>query len=396
MKELLIVNNNMKVGGVQKSLCNLLRSLDPTEYRVTLLLFSRTGAYLDEVPDTVRIVEETGPFRLFGVSQGECTGMDAIKRAVLSLVCRCFGRDTAVRWMRRRQTTRGHYDCAVSFLNNGPKEVLYGGAQDFVLHCTDAKRKVLFLHSDYERSGSHYPANDQAMAQFDVIAACSEGCRRAFVAAMPSLAERCIAVRNCHRYDAIRAMADADEVSYSREDMHAVTVARMTPRKGVDRAIRAVAAARAVGHPVVLHIVGDGPMNGSLRQLAEELAVTEAVIFHGELSNPYPYIKQADLMLLTSYHEAAPMVIEEARCLGVPILSTAIISTKEMVTEAQAGWVCDNDQAAINETLCRVLADRDGLAAVKQRLLSTEMDNREALEQFRAAVTEQPERIANI
>ena len=81
------------------------------------------------------------------------------------------------------------------------------------------------------------------------------------------------------------------------------------------------------------------------------------------------------------------MVIEEARCLGVPVLSTEIISTKEMVTEAQAGWVCDNDQTAIDETLCRVLADPDGLAALQQRLLTTPMDNRIALEQFSAAVT---------
>ena len=80
------------------------------------------------------------------------------------------------------------------------------------------------------------------------------------------------------------------------------------------------------------------------------------------------------------------MVIEEARCLGVPVLSTEIISTKEMVTEAQAGWVCDNDQAAIDEMLCAVLADRDSLTALKQRLLTTPMDNRVALAQFDAAV----------
>lgn len=387
MKELLIVNNNMKVGGVQKSLCNLLWSLDPTKYHVTLLLFSKTGAYLDELPDHVRVVEETGPFRLFGLSQSEYRGMDAVKRTCLALICRFFGRDAAVRLMRKRQPVVSGYDCAVSFLNNGPKEVLYGGAQDFVLHCTEAERKVLFLHSDYERSGSHYPANDKAVAQFDIIAACSEGCRRAFVAALPDQADHCIAVRNCHRYDVIRTMAEAEVTPYSPDAVHAVTVARMTPRKGVDRAIRAVATARRAGYPLVLHIVGDGPQRSNLQQLTEELSMTDAVIFHGEVNNPYPYIRQADFMLLTSYHEAAPMVIEEARCLGVPILSTEIISTKEMVTEAQAGWVCDNNQAAIDETLCRVLADRDSLAVVKQRLLTTPMDNCVALEQFAAAVS---------
>ena len=81
------------------------------------------------------------------------------------------------------------------------------------------------------------------------------------------------------------------------------------------------------------------------------------------------------------------MVIEEARCLGVPILSTEIISTKEMVTEAQAGWVCDNDQSAIDAMLSQVLAEPDGLSTIKQKLLSTPMDNHVALEQFAAAVS---------
>ena len=387
MKKILIVNNNMKVGGVQKSLQNLLWSLDPKEYEVTLQLFSKCGPYLDDLPDHVRVIEEAGPFRLFGKSQSEYTGLDGIRRTFLAVVSRLWGRDAAVRLLRRRQPKATEtYDCAVSFLNNGPKDAFYGGAQDYVLYCTDAKRKVVFLHSDYDRSGSHYPENDKMLEQFDAIAACSEGCRRAFVAALPEQADHCLAVRNCHRYDQIRAMSETETVRYEGDALHAVTVARMTPRKGVDRAIRAVAAAQSHGLPIILHIVGDGPMRQDLESLAQELGMGETVIFHGEMGNPYPYIKQADLFLLTSYHEAAPMVIEEARCLGVPVLSTEIISTKEMVTEAEAGWVCDNDQQALNEALCRVAADREALTAVRDRLLATAMDNRVALEQFAAAV----------
>ena len=127
-------------------------------------------------------------------------------------------------------------------------------------------------------------------------------------------------------------------------------------------------------------------MEESLRQMVRERNLENHVKFHGQQGNPYRYLKNADLFLLTSYHEAAPMVIEEARCLGVPVLSTEIISTKEMVTEAEAGWVCDNDQQALNEALCRVAADREALTAVRDRLLATAMDNRVALEQFAAAV----------
>ena len=383
MKELLIVNNNMKVGGVQKSLYNLLWSLDPQEYRITLLLFSRTGVYLDQLPEHVRVTEVDGSFRLFGKSQKEYTGAEALQRGFLAVVSRFFGRDAAVRLMLHRQPALPQrYDCAIAFLNNGSRDALYGGVQDFVLHCVDADRKVVFLHSDYQLSGANHPENNRMMEKFDLIAACSVGCRRRFVESMPHLAERCVAVPNCHRMEEILTLAEEQSVAYAEDAVHIVTVARMTPRKGVDRAIRAVAAARDRGIAAVLHILGNGPMWDDLQTLTQQLGVADAVVFHGEQSNPYPFIKQADLMLLSSYHEAAPMVIDEARCLGVPILSTEIISTKEMVIEAGAGWVCANDQTALDEALYRVLTDSEGLDAVRRHLTENRADNRAALEQF--------------
>lgn len=71
MKKLIIVNNNMKVGGVQKSLCNLLWAIDG-RYDVTLYLFCKTGAYLDELPPGVRVVACSSLFRYLGVSQQDC------------------------------------------------------------------------------------------------------------------------------------------------------------------------------------------------------------------------------------------------------------------------------------------------------------------------------------
>lgn len=384
MKNLLIVNNNMKVGGVQKSLYNLLWSLDPQEYRVTLLVFSKLGAYMDQLPDTVCVREVTGPFQLLGKSQGEYTGREAIQRAFLAAVSRFFGRDAAMRLVLKRQPVLEEtYDCAIAFLNNGTKEAFYGGVQDYVLYRTTAARKVVFLHSDYQLSGANYPENNRMMEKFDLIAACSEGCRRRFVEEMPHLADRCIAVPNCHRMEEIRALAEQGDITYPADTMHVVTVARMTPRKGLDRAIRAVDAARTAGIPVMLHILGDGPMRDSLHTLVSELNLSEAVHFHGEVSNPYPYIRQADLMMLSSYHEAAPMVIDEARCLEVPILSTEIISTKEMVEEAGAGWVCANDQTALNEALCRVLTDPQALSSVRAHLMQHQANNDLALERFK-------------
>ena len=387
MKKLLIVNNNMRVGGVQKSLYNLLWSLDYTEYEVTLLLFSKTGVYLDALPDTLRVIESGGPFRYLGKSQGECKGRESLFRSVPATVARLLGRGVALRMMRWCQPKlKERFDCAVSFLQNGREKSFYGGVQDYVLDCVEADRKVAFLHCDYQKCGANQPKNNRMMERFDVIAACSEGCRRSFVAALPHLAERCVTVPNCHRFDEIQTMAAENPVSYPQEGIQVVSVARLTHEKGLDRALRSLATARDRGLPITLHLVGDGPMRSGLEALAKELGVADAVVFHGEQANPYRCMRHADLLLMTSYHEAAPMVIDEARCLCLPVLTTATTSSEEMVVQAGAGWVCDNTQEALDEALCRVAADPEGRQRVREHLARHPADNRTALTGFRQAV----------
>ena len=388
MKKMLIVNNNMQVGGVQKSLYNLLWALDAAGgYDVTLLLFSDTGPYVADLPPRVRVVTCSGPFRLFGKSQGECRGAEALIRGLLAAVSRLFGRDAAVRlmlpWQKYLPDT---YDVAVAFLHNGRRDAFYGGVQDYVLHRVRATRKVAFLHGDYARCGADHPANHRMLARFDRIAACSDGCRRRFTAALPTLAERCITVPNCHRYDAIRRLAQAPMAAYAPDAVHAVMVARLAHEKGLERAIDAVALAKGRDIPLTLHLVGDGPLRGSLERRAADRGVADRVVFHGGRENPYPYIRCADLLVVASYHEAAPLVIDEAVCLGVPVLTTATISAREMVTDRGVGWVCDNTDDALADALCRLAADPAALAAMRRTVDAAAVDNGAALAAWDALV----------
>ena len=205
MKKIIIVNNNMKVGGVQKSLYNLLWSING-DYEVTLLLFRATGEYSNCLPANVKVLEAEGLFRYLGMSQGECRGLDKLKRGALAALCRVFGRDSVMKLLLASQRTLPEeYDCAIAFLHNGNVKNFYGGVQDFVLHRVKAKKKVAFLHCDYRNCGANHPANNQLIRGFDQIAACSDGCRRAFVSVLPELEGKCTTVVNCHRFDEIRS-----------------------------------------------------------------------------------------------------------------------------------------------------------------------------------------------
>ena len=386
MKKILIVNNNLKIGGVQKSLHNLLWAVDG-QYDVTLCLFRNVGAYAGQLPASVRVVEARGLYRYLGVGQKECRGVDFLIRGMLVLLCRMFGRTRVLSHFTCRQPElEERYDCAISFLHNGRPKSFYGGTQDFVLNCANADKKVSFLHGDYRNCGSDHAENNRQLAQFDQIAACSDGCRTALTEVLPALAERCVAVRNCHRFDEIRRMAQDSPIIYDEECINVVLVARLSREKGIERAIHALAAALEKGVRAKLHIVGGGAEEETLQSLTREMKVDNFVLFHGEQSNPYRYIKNADLLLMTSYHEAAPMVIDEARCLGVPVLTTETVSAHEMVTGMACGWVCENSQQALDRMLCEVLCDGDLLLRRKETLCAEIADNRAALEQFHKLV----------
>lgn len=382
MKKIVIVNNNMRIGGVQKSLYNLLWSLEG-RYEITLCLFRKDGVYADRLPNSVRVVETPGLFRYLGVAQQDCHGVDKVKRGFLAAFSRFFGRSKCMRiLLAHEKTLPGKYDCAIAFLHNGRDESFYGGVQDYVLRRVNADRKIAFLHGDYRSCGANHKQNNRLIAEFDGIAACSDGCRRAFEEVLPELSSKCVTVRNFHRFDEIRLLGDVDPVIYNDDCIHVVTVSRLSPEKGLDRAISAVAAAVSKGYRVRLHIVGGGVRERELRDFAEQTGASAFTEFHGEQENPYRYMKHADLLLLTSYHEAAPMVIEEAAVLGLPVLAAEFTSSKDMITDVECGWVCANAQEAITEALETVISDKTAIVAMKAKLRARAFDNTLAEKQF--------------
>lgn len=388
MKKLLIVNNNMKLGGVQKSLYNLLWSISD-QYEITLLLFAPVGEYMADLPEQVHILSCDSLFRYLGVGQRECAKdlHDRLTRGILACICKLFGRRAVMPLLLRSQKQLpAHYDCAISYLQNGDPHHFYGGVNEFVLKKTNAARKIAFLHCDYLRCGANCRENNEAYRAFDLIAACSDGCRDSFIQAVPELSEKCVTVPNFHRCDEIRCLAKQQTYIYAPSQLHVLMVGRLAHEKGIDRAIRAVGFAREQGVPVMLHLVGGGPMERSVREQVRTLGLNAVVVFHGEQKNPYRFMRNAELLLMTSWHEAAPMVIDEARTLSLPVLTVKTTSSDEMVSGHGCGWVCENEQTALNTALTALLKAPERIQAVRARLSQAHFGNERAEAAFSALI----------
>ena len=377
MKKILIVNNNMHIGGVQKALVSLLWAIRD-RYDITLLLFHRGGEYQKDIPPEIKVITPDSSYRYLGMTKYDTLSLrHKLGRGVYAGITKLFGRSFAISLMALGQKKLEGYDAAISYLHNGGEKLFYGGCNDFVLRHVTAEKKITFLHCDYTLCGANTPKNAKQYAAFDQIAACSEGCGNKFLQIHPQLAEKLLVVPNCHRFDDILQKAQSAPQKLMEDRIHVVTVARLGKEKGVERALRAIAGLGEERNKLHYYVVGDGICMPLLQQIIKEENLEDTVTLCGMQENPYGYMQAADLLLIPSYSEAAPLVIGEAASLGTPVLSTETSSAKEMIEKPGLGWGCEKSEEGIRDGLQKLLYRPDVL---KNTLIK--MDNDKALSQF--------------
>jgi glycosyltransferase involved in cell wall biosynthesis len=96
---------------------------------------------------------------------------------------------------------------------------------------------------------------------------------------------------------------------------------RLVPAKGFDTLIRAFALVRR-HREAKLVILGEGPLRLELLKLAEELGVAGQVALPGFDKNPFRYMARCSVFVLSSRFEGLPGVLIQAMACGVPVIST--------------------------------------------------------------------------
>jgi glycosyltransferase involved in cell wall biosynthesis len=135
-----------------------------------------------------------------------------------------------------------------------------------------------------------------------------------------------------------------------------VHVGSLTPVKDHRTLLRAVAMVAGNGHSVHVDLVGEDTSEGAVQREATSLGLEDLVTFHGYLpqDEAVHVVRRADLMLVTSRHEAGPVAMLEAAAVGVPTVGTAVGHVADWAPDrASAVRVGDPDSlaAAIAELL---------------------------------------------
>ena len=125
-----------------------------------------------------------------------------------------------------------------------------------------------------------------------------------------------------------------------------VTVGRLIPDKRQDRILTATKKLRDEGYKFDVWIVGGGRAEDELKGYCTANHL-DNVVFTGMQDNPYKYLSQADVFVLSSYREGFAIVIPEAMACGLPVISTKCTGPTEILKDGEYGMLVSNDEEGI-------------------------------------------------
>lgn len=353
----LIVIDNLNTGGVATSLYNFLHYAE--EYMdIDLLVFDMQSIDYSRIPANIKLLKSDSRLSILGVSQKDMfyrSFFNSLKRLFYVLVSRIINGEFARSIMLSKISRLGSYDLAISYAQDNAWKSLSKGCVDYVVKNVDSKRKATFIHCDYSNFGGYDKRQEKTLSQLDDIICVSESCKISFIKMFPNLREKCDVIENFINIKQVVGMSKAFDTGFESEK-YFVTVCRLSEEKGLLRTINIWKLLKPINkYNYKWLIVGDGPDRKKIEKAIRLNHLESSVILVGNQHNPYPYVRNAKLFVLVSFHEAAPMVFGESAALGIPIFATETCSAREIVESRKWGVVVSNNNRGICEGLSTIL-----------------------------------------
>ena len=161
--------------------------------------------------------------------------------------------------------------------------------------------------------------------------------------------------------------ADVRAIPRTKKGFTLLYVGRLAPLKDHATLLRAVALTRSYHPDVQLWIVGDGPLELSLRKLTQELGLSNSVTFFGEQTDVSPFMLAADLFVSSSVTEGLPVALLEAMSVGLPAVVTDVGGMGEIARLSGAvTLVPSSDPQGMASALSGAIARRQELPKMGQ------------------------------
>lgn len=362
-KRVLFVLNNMNIGGTEKACLNMLDTLSPDEYDVTLLLLEKSGGYLSYIPDWVNVETVDGycdmkpeimnpPLRVIGQHIRSGKLLRAVRLAATHLYFKITrNRTPYYRSVLKNCPLKTGYDIAIAYA--GPFDFI----STYVAYRVSAREKIQWIHFDVSKFQFNVETVKRLYHRFQKICVVSDEAKRQFLKVMPEMADRTTTYHNVVSVQKCRELA---EKGSGFDDLwgkiRIVTLGRLSTEKGQDIIPSIALRLKEKGIPFRWYLIGNGKLRNRIEREIQANNLQSEVIMLGTKPNPYPYLKQADVYVQTSVHEGFCITLAEAKAFDLPIVSTDCAGAHEQLDGRENCCVVERDADTLYQAISNTLA----------------------------------------
>ncbi|MBR1457399.1 MAG: glycosyltransferase [Oscillospiraceae bacterium] len=299
MKRIAIFQSDLGVGGIQKSIVNLLRNFDYAQFEVDLFLSERSEFWQVDFPEQlhVRYLKPT------------------------SSVYKFMPFDLARRLLRYDFSDCGEYDLAIDF-NSYQCSCAVGATT------VPARSRVMWVHNNVEiKLGDEWKYRvlwhffKGKFKYYDAFVYVSRALVEPFQKMSGVRDKPFYVIPNYIDVAEIREkmLEEPADLTLDESAVNFCALGRLCHQKGYDIMLETFAAACAQREDLRLYVIGDGPDREALTAQRDALGLQDKVTFLGNRENPYAYMSRMDAFLSTSRYEGQPLNIMEAMAVGLPL-----------------------------------------------------------------------------
>jgi glycosyltransferase involved in cell wall biosynthesis len=334
----LCVIPSMVGGGAEKVMLTLLENFDRTKFTPILVLFNAMGENIHLIPSDIELID--------------------LKKQKSSDVFLLIYRLASIIKLRKPDVILSHLVYA-NFI-----AILAGKISGFQVPVVIVKHSFMSIELQTER----FSWMKRLLARIvlpwaNTIVTVSEMARNDLIKTFGMPASKIIAIPNA--FDAIKVKALSLDEAFSHDWFSGklpvvVTIGRLTKGKGFSDLLKAFAMLLKYRRARLI-ILGEGEERNVLQELITHLELGDTVHMPGFVSNPYPYLKNADVFVMSSYFEGFPGALMEALACGVPVISTDCPSgPSEIITNQVDGLLVPvGDVSALCSAMNHVLDDHE-------------------------------------
>jgi len=333
-KKVMFVIPSLAGGGAEKVLNDLLRHLDKDKYAISLALFEKKGVYLSNVPGYVKIydLKKKNRYSFFKL----VIQMTKLIREIKPNTVLSFMSYTNIAVVLSKLLSSYRFNLVIAEHTHLESDLAYA-----------RYRKVKkFL---YQRLFNY--AN--------LIVVPSAGIKQHLVKIFGSKEEKIRIISNPLNPVNINRFKN-EVINRKVLGKYILAIGRLTKEKNFSLLLKAY----ALIHEDIeekLVILGEGEDKEACKKLAKNLGIHKRVLFPGFQKNPYKFMKNASIFVLSSLWESFAIVLAEAMACGTPVISTDCPSgPNEIITNDKNGiLVPSNDEKALAQAMLHLLNDKN-------------------------------------